>query len=123
MIGKIFPIVFLSFAGLIPASSLFAQVECRGNACAIIPGNVSSQFNGLENEIRTKYLNEVVESMGDAALLTTLNSSMMGSGSINHSKSGPVCPPLVLKMKTSKFNMQELLFRICRMEELLFLLL
>ncbi len=30
MIRKIFPIVFLSFAGLIPASSLFAQVECRG---------------------------------------------------------------------------------------------
>ncbi|AXR68747.1 Lsa36 family surface (lipo)protein [Leptospira mayottensis] len=88
VIGKIFPIVFLSFAGFIPANSLFAQVGCTGNACAIIPGNVSSQFNGLEGEIRTKYLNEVVESMGDAALLTTLNSSMMGSGSVNRFQIG-----------------------------------
>ncbi|EKR62928.1 hypothetical protein LEP1GSC036_2510 [Leptospira weilii str. 2006001853] len=88
VIGKIFPIVFFSFAGLIPASSLFAQVDCKGDACAVIPGNVSSQFNGLENEIRTKYLNEVVESMGDAALLTTLNSSMMGSGSVNRFQIG-----------------------------------
>ncbi|EKR98957.1 hypothetical protein LEP1GSC125_2081 [Leptospira mayottensis 200901122] len=80
--------MFLSFAGFIPANSLFAQVGCTGNACAIIPGNVSSQFNGLEREIRTKYLNEVVESMGDAALLTTLNSSMMGSGSVNRFQIG-----------------------------------
>ncbi|WP_017863349.1 Lsa36 family surface (lipo)protein [Leptospira santarosai] len=88
VIGKFFPILILSFADLIPASSLFGQVGCTGNACAIIPGNVSSQFNGLEREIRTKYLNEVVESMGDAALLTTINSSMMGSGSINRFQIG-----------------------------------
>ncbi len=87
-VGKIFPILILSFAGLVPVSSLLAQVECTGAACAMIPSNISSQFNGLENEIRTKYLNEVVNSMEDAALLTTINSSMMGSGTINRFQIG-----------------------------------
>lgn len=89
IVGRILPILILSFAGLtVPAGSLTAQVTCTGKACTIIPSNISSQFNGLENEIRTKYLNEVVKSMSDAALLTTINSSMMGPGTINRFQIG-----------------------------------
>ncbi|RHX79193.1 Lsa36 family surface (lipo)protein [Leptospira yasudae] len=87
-VGRILPILILSFAGLVPAGSLTAQVTCTGQACTIIPSSISSQFNGLENEIRTKYLNEVVKSMADAALLTTINSSMMGPGTINRFQIG-----------------------------------
>ncbi|TGL73480.1 Lsa36 family surface (lipo)protein [Leptospira yasudae] len=87
-VGRILPILILSFAGLVPAGSLTAQVTCTGKACTIIPSSISSQFNGLENEIRTKYLNEVVKSMADAALLTTINSSMMGPGTINRFQIG-----------------------------------
>lgn len=89
VVGKFFPILVFSFVGfLTPTNSLIAQIECSGAACAIIPSNISSQFNGLEYEIRTKYLNEVVDSMEDAALLTTINSSMMGNGSINRFQLG-----------------------------------
>ncbi|MCG6167764.1 hypothetical protein LFX25_07990 [Leptospira sp. FAT2] len=87
-VGRILPILILSFAGMVPAGSLTAQVTCTGQACTIIPSSISSQFNGLENEIRTKYLNEVVKSMADAALLTTINSSMMGPGTINRFQIG-----------------------------------
>ncbi|XDD51678.1 hypothetical protein AB3N59_08085 [Leptospira sp. WS92.C1] len=88
LMGKLIPILILSFAGLVPTSSLFAQVTCTGAACSVIPNNVSSQFNGLENEIRTKYLDPVVRSMVDSAVLTTINSSMMGPGTINRFQIG-----------------------------------
>ncbi|WP_426554218.1 Lsa36 family surface (lipo)protein [Leptospira interrogans serovar Pomona] len=89
VVGKFFPILVFSFIGfLTPANSLIAQIECSGAACTVIPSNISSQFNGLEYEIHTKYLNEVVDSMEDAALLTTINSSMMGNGSINRFQVG-----------------------------------
>lgn len=86
--GRILPILILFIAGLVPAGSLFSQVTCTGQACTIIPSNITSQFNGLENEVRTKYLNEVVKSMADSALLTNINSSMMGPGTINRFQVG-----------------------------------
>ncbi|RHX90700.1 Lsa36 family surface (lipo)protein [Leptospira stimsonii] len=88
VIGRILPILILFIAGLVPAGSLFSQVTCTGQACTIIPSNITSQFNGLENEVRTKYLNEVVKSMADSALLTNINSSMMGPGTINRFQVG-----------------------------------
>ncbi|PJZ55196.1 Lsa36 family surface (lipo)protein [Leptospira adleri] len=86
--GRILPILILFIAGLVPAGSLLSQVTCTGQACTIIPSNITSQFNGLENEVRTKYLNEVVKSMADSALLTNINASMMGPGTINRFQVG-----------------------------------
>ncbi|MBM9502127.1 hypothetical protein JWG44_17860 [Leptospira sp. 201903071] len=88
VLGRILPILILSIAGLVPAGSLFSQVTCTGQACSVIPVSITSQFNGLENEVRTKYLNEVVKSMADSALLTNINSSMMGPGTINRFQVG-----------------------------------
>ncbi|AOP33861.1 hypothetical protein A0128_08405 [Leptospira tipperaryensis] len=88
VLGRILPTLILSIAGLVPAGSLFSQVTCTGQACSVIPSSITSQFNGLENEVRTKYLNEVVKSMADSALLTNINSSMMGPGTINRFQVG-----------------------------------
>lgn len=88
LMGKIFPIFIVSFVGLVPAGSLFSQVTCTGQACSIIPNSIYSQFGGLENEVRTKYLNEVVKSMTDSAVLSNINSTMMGPGTVNRFQIG-----------------------------------
>ncbi|TGK01104.1 hypothetical protein EHO59_12175 [Leptospira semungkisensis] len=74
-------------------SSLQAQVTCTpppsgNNVCTFIPPATVAEFNGLEQKIRTDYLNEVTKSMADSAVLSNLNASMMGPGTVNRFQVG-----------------------------------
>ncbi|TGK05501.1 hypothetical protein EHQ53_17895 [Leptospira langatensis] len=74
-------------------SPVQAQVTCTpptsgNNVCSIIPASTYAEFNGLEQKIRTDYLNEITKSMADSAVLSNLNASMMGPGTINRFQVG-----------------------------------
>ncbi|PJZ70081.1 hypothetical protein CH373_09815 [Leptospira perolatii] len=72
---------------------LEAQIFCTPPAsgpsvCSVIPANVKNDFNGLEEAIRTQYLNEVTKSMAEASVLSNINASMMGPGIVNRFQVG-----------------------------------
>lgn len=76
-----------------PSQKAEAQITCTppssGNSvCDFIPAATYAEFNGLEQTIRTQYLNELTKSMADAAVLANINSSMMGPGKVNRFQIG-----------------------------------
>ncbi|MFB5649767.1 Lsa36 family surface (lipo)protein [Leptospira wolffii] len=86
--------IILPFAlYFLPSQSTEAQITCTppasgNNVCSFIPASTYAEFNGLEQTIRTQYLNELTKSMADASVLANINSSMMGPGTVNRFQIG-----------------------------------
>lgn len=67
---------------------LFAKVTCTGDACAILPSSIQSQLNSVDQSLQSQYTDKVLESMSESAVLTNINSSLMGPGIVNRFQIG-----------------------------------
>ncbi len=65
-----------------------AKVTCTGDACAILPTSVQSQLNSVDQALQTQYTDKVLASMAESAVLTSINSSLMGPGIVNRFQIG-----------------------------------
>ncbi|EQA36942.1 hypothetical protein LEP1GSC047_2520 [Leptospira inadai serovar Lyme str. 10] len=80
-------------AYVVPTFPVQAQITCTppltgNNVCTIIPANIQADFNGLQQAIQTQYLNEITKSMANAAVMSNINASMMGPGTVNRFQIG-----------------------------------
>lgn len=75
--------LFLSFH-----SVLEAKVTCTGDACAILPTNILTQINNVDQVLQVQYTDKVLQSMTEAAIITNINSSLMGPGIVNRFQVG-----------------------------------
>lgn len=72
----------------LPRVHLWAGVTCTGEACTILPNSVQAQIRQLDQTIQFQYTDKVLESMTEAAVITNLNSSLMGPGIVNRFQVG-----------------------------------
>ncbi|MDZ4727963.1 MAG: hypothetical protein SH817_17540 [Leptospira sp.] len=86
---KTFPKILTSaflFFGL--SFHLGAEVTCTGDACTILPASIKSQLNNADQALQTQYTDKVLATMAEAAVLTNINSSLMGPGIVNRFQIG-----------------------------------
>ncbi|PJZ84075.1 Lsa36 family surface (lipo)protein [Leptospira harrisiae] len=74
--------------GLIPNGSIQAKVTCTGDACTILPATIQSQINSLDTALQLQYTDKVLSSMSEAAVISNINSSLMGPGIVNRFQVG-----------------------------------
>jgi hypothetical protein len=72
----------------ISSQNLHAQVVCTGSACDLLPTSIKSQLNASSSALETQYVDKVLESMTEAAVLSNINSAMMGPGLVNRFQVG-----------------------------------
>ncbi len=80
--------ILISISFLFYAGSLFAKVTCTGDACTILPASIQSQLNSADQALKTQYTDKVLETMAESAVLTNINSSLMGPGIVNRFQIG-----------------------------------
>jgi hypothetical protein len=68
--------------------SLEAQVTCSGAACSLLPSSIQQQLNQADQALESQYVTKVLESMTEAAVLSNINSAMMGPGTVNRFQIG-----------------------------------
>lgn len=77
-------VIFFLFGG-----SVQAQVSCTGGgACNLIPPVVTDGLSLLTLSFRDRYLNPLMETNLQAAFLTNINSSFVGTGNVNRFQIG-----------------------------------
>ncbi|MCW7487237.1 Lsa36 family surface (lipo)protein [Leptospira meyeri] len=74
--------------GLIPNGSVQAKVTCTGDACTILPASIQSQINSLDTALQLQYTDKVLATMSEAAVISNINSSLMGPGIVNRFQVG-----------------------------------
>ncbi|TGM74218.1 hypothetical protein EHR01_11985 [Leptospira mtsangambouensis] len=74
--------------GLIPSGSVQAKVTCTGDACTILPASIQSQINSLDTALQLQYTDKVLATMSEAAVISNINSSLMGPGIVNRFQVG-----------------------------------
>ncbi|MBL0953336.1 MAG: hypothetical protein IBJ01_01050 [Leptospira sp.] len=65
-----------------------AGVTCSGDACTILPASIQSQINNLDQALKLQYTDKVLATMSEAAVVSNINSSMMGPGLVNRFQVG-----------------------------------
>ncbi|MDF3821287.1 hypothetical protein P3G55_15380 [Leptospira sp. 96542] len=79
-------IIFLFF---FPAQkNLEAGVTCTGDACTILPTTIQSQLNQVDQVFQSQYTDLVLASMAESAVITNINSSLIGPGIVNRFQIG-----------------------------------
>ncbi|EMY60168.1 Lsa36 family surface (lipo)protein [Leptospira terpstrae] len=68
--------------------SLQAKVTCTGDACTILPTTIQSQINSLDTALQLQYTDKVLATMSEAAVISNINSSLMGPGIVNRFQVG-----------------------------------
>lgn len=81
-------VAFLFLVSNFFISSISAQVTCTGAACSVLPSNIQLQLNSASQAIETQYTDKLLESMTEAAVLSNINSAMMGPGLVNRFQLG-----------------------------------
>jgi hypothetical protein len=82
-------IYLITFFGLSYISpDLSAKVTCSGVACDVIPQKYISQFDNLDASLQSQYLQPVMQSMIEAAVISNNNSGMIGTGYVNRFQIG-----------------------------------
>ncbi|WP_244594296.1 Lsa36 family surface (lipo)protein [Leptospira ryugenii] len=84
----VFPVFFVSILSFIHPSLLQAEVTCTGAACTVLPASIRTQLNSVDQAFQTQYTDKVLESMAESAILTNINSSLMGPGLVNRFQIG-----------------------------------
>ncbi len=68
--------------------SLSAKVGCSGVACDVIPQKYTSQFDNLDAAFQSQYLQPVMQSMIEAAVISNNSGGMIGPGYVNRFQVG-----------------------------------
>jgi len=82
------PKLFLLLTWISLGSRLNAQITCSGDACQLLPNSVQLQFLQANQAFQAQYTDKVLDSLTETAILTNLNSSMVGSGVVNRFQIG-----------------------------------
>ncbi len=69
-------------------TNLSAKVTCTGDACTILPTSIQSQLNSVDQALQSQYTDKVLATMAESAVLTNINSSLMGPGIVNRFQIG-----------------------------------
>ncbi|TGL87342.1 hypothetical protein EHQ68_12400 [Leptospira congkakensis] len=84
-----FGFVFFIFGTcLLLNGSLQAKVTCTGDACTILPTSIQSQINSVDTALQLQYTDKVLSTMSEAAVISNINSSLMGPGIVNRFQVG-----------------------------------
>lgn len=67
---------------------LAAKVTCTGDACTVLPTSIQSQLNNVDQALQSQYTDKVLDTMSESAVLTNINSSLMGPGIVNRFQIG-----------------------------------
>ncbi|WCL50584.1 Lsa36 family surface (lipo)protein [Leptospira sp. GIMC2001] len=73
---------------LLFGNELYSEVTCTGAACDLLPANVRFQLNSLDTALQTQYTDKVLETITETAVLSNINSAMMGPGIVNRFQVG-----------------------------------
>ncbi len=84
-LGKYFLLLFLM--GL-PLPILRAEVTCTGDACALLPTSIRTQLSQVDQAFKLQYTDVVMATMAESAIITNINSSLMGPGIVNRFQVG-----------------------------------
>ncbi|MBP9886413.1 MAG: hypothetical protein KBF93_08950 [Leptospiraceae bacterium] len=68
--------------------SLFAKVTCTGEACNVLPQKYIAEFDKLDSAFQSQYLQPVMQSMIEAAVISNNSSGMIGVGYVNRFQVG-----------------------------------
>lgn len=82
-------LIILSWSSLTLVSvPISAKVTCTGDACTVLPTSIQSQLNNVDQALQSQYTDKVLDTMSEAAVLTNINSSLMGPGLVNRFQIG-----------------------------------
>lgn len=74
--------------GIFLPKQVSAQVTCTGAACDLLPQNIQFQLNQVDQAIESQYTDQLLTTLSESAVLTNINSAMMGSGIVNRFQVG-----------------------------------
>lgn len=81
-------VLFTISSSLLMNASLQAKVTCTGDACTILPTTIQSQINSADTALQLQYTDKVLATMSEAAVISNINSSLMGPGIVNRFQVG-----------------------------------
>ncbi|TGN17617.1 Lsa36 family surface (lipo)protein [Leptospira idonii] len=88
MKGSIFKLIIASAAFGFYSLPIQAKVTCTGEACTILPTAIQSQLNQVDQALQAQYTDKVLSTMAESAVITNINSSLMGPGIVNRFQVG-----------------------------------
>ena len=88
MTKKIISFLFAFLIVFLSQNEVQAGVVCTGTACQYIPQNIMNELQTIDVSLQKQYTDKVMSSMSEAAVLTNLNSGMIGKGSVNRFELG-----------------------------------
>ncbi|TGK87883.1 hypothetical protein EHQ24_01330 [Leptospira noumeaensis] len=81
-------VLLLTISSSLLVNSLQAKVTCTGDACTILPTTIQSQINSVDTALQLQYTDKVLATMSEAAVISNINSSLMGPGIVNRFQVG-----------------------------------
>ncbi|MCT8335025.1 hypothetical protein NUH30_15195 [Leptospira sp. 85282-16] len=72
----------------VPNGLVHAKVTCTGDACGILPTTIQTQLNSVDQALQFQYTDKVLATMSEAAVVSNINSSLMGPGIVNRFQVG-----------------------------------
>lgn len=85
---RVLTISFVLGSFFLSPSFVEAKVTCSGDACSILPTTIQSQINNLDQALQLQYTDKVLATMSEAAVVSNINSSLMGPGLVNRFQVG-----------------------------------
>ncbi|TGL21906.1 hypothetical protein EHQ46_08680 [Leptospira yanagawae] len=85
---QVITISFVLGCFFLSPSQMQAGVTCSGDACTILPTTIQSQINNLDQALQLQYTDKVLATMSEAAVVSNINSSLMGPGLVNRFQVG-----------------------------------
>ncbi|TGN11727.1 Lsa36 family surface (lipo)protein [Leptospira ilyithenensis] len=80
--------IFILFVIFAFEKDLDAKVTCSGDACTILPTTIQTQLNQVDQALQAQYTDKILSTMAESAVITNINSSLMGSGIVNRFQIG-----------------------------------
>lgn len=80
--------ILILFAVLFWARPAHAEVTCTGDACSLLPTSITTQLNQVDQAFKLQYTDIVMATMAESAIITNINSSLMGPGLVNRFQVG-----------------------------------
>lgn len=67
---------------------IFSKTTCDGPTCNLLPAKYRNEFNNIDTALRFQYLEPVMNSMVESAIISNYANSLMGAGYINRFQIG-----------------------------------
>ncbi len=85
---KLFIYSILYFFSLFFLPDLFSKTTCEGATCNVLPTKYRTDLNNLDLAIRFQYLEPVLNSMVESAIISNHTNSLIGAGYVNRFQIG-----------------------------------